>query len=479
MNAIYVRVSTEEQAKSGYSLESQILACQKFIAANAYATADIYKDDGYSGEFIERPGLKRLRNDLYGKLINQVFVYDPDRLSRKLSHMLLLADEIRAAGAELHFMTGNYDASSEGKLFFSLRGAIAEFEKDKIRERTVRGKRSKALSGKLIYNDKAYGYDYDPDKCMYIINEAEAEIIKMIFTLYTTQAYGVRSLKAELNANGIINRKGKPFTLSNLNRILANEMYAGTKWAFKRYDKTVGQHQKKTINRDQSEWIPIPVPAIISTETFAKATHFRKSNTIMSSRNTRHDYLLRNIIRCSESGYVMVGQHTQWYTNDYYYYRCSARANDTFCSNTAYIPADELDETVWNVILSTAQEGRELINLHPVTKQADNTKAKLELHLSNLRQKQTAMLKWVTDGTISISAADKELQTLNKEITATQTALSHTIQTATLTPSVRPEEILGAATFDQKRNAMIKMGMTISAKRNKNREIDWSFKLPD
>lgn len=477
MNAIYARVSTEEQAKSGYSLESQILACQKFISANAFAEAEIYRDDGFSGEFIERPELERLRNDLYGKLINHVFVYDPDRLSRKLSHMLLLADEINAAGAELHFMTGDYDASSEGKLFFSLRGAIAEFEKDKIRERTVRGKRSKALSGKLVYNDKAYGYKYDADKSMYVIDEVEAEVIKTIFTLYTTQMYGVRSLKAELNANGILNRKGKPFTLSNLNRILSNEMYAGTKWAFKRYDKTIGQHQKKTIKRDQSEWIPIPVPAIIDIETFNKSTQFRKSNTRMSSRNAKHDYLLRNMIRCSECGYVMVGQHTKWHANDYYYYRCSARANDNLCSNTAYVPAAELDEKVWNVILLAAQEGRDLKNINPVDKQDHTAKTKLEIHLSKLNEMQAAMLKWVREGTVTISAADKELQPLRKEIAATQVALNHANKKVAVTQIVPPDDIINATTFNQKRDAIIRMGMTISVKRNKDREIDWSFKL--
>lgn len=476
MNAIYARVSTEEQAKSGYSLEDQILSCRNFITTHHFAEAELYKDDGYSGEFIERPALEKLRTDLYAKLISHVFVYDPDRLSRKLSHMLLLADEIRAAGAELHFITGNYDASSEGKLFFSLRGAIAEFEKDKIRERTVRGKRSKALAGKLIYNDKAFGYNYDCDKCMYVINEVEAQVIKTIFALYTTQSYGIRSLKAELNANGIINRKGNPFTISNLHRILSNEMYAGTKWAFKRYDKTVGQHKKKTLQRNESEWIPIPVPAIISVETFEKAKKHRKDNTLMSTRNTRHNYLLRNVIKCSECSYVMVGQHTKWHDRDYYYYRCSARANGNLCSNTAYVPAEALDKMVWDIIVSAAQEGRQPKRPEPIIDQDHNAKTNLETHLLKLRQNQAAILKWITNDTVSIDIAEKELQALNREITATETAIIHAQQKIP-SNNVQSSEIISAITFNQKRAAIIKMGLNVVAKRNKNTEIDWSFKL--
>lgn len=478
MNAIYARVSTEEQAKSGYSIDSQILACRKFLIANNLIEAKIYKDDGYSGEFLERPALEQLRTGLYEKIINHVVVFDPDRLSRKLSHMLLLADEMKAAGAELHFITGDYDASSEGKLFFSLRGAIAEFEKDKIRERTVRGKRSKALAGKLTHNDKTFGYDYDKDKFMYVINEKESEIVRKIFDLYTTQGhgFGLRTLRAELNANGIVNRQEKPFTLSNLQRILSNETYAGTKYAFKRYDKTIGQHKKKQIRRDESEWIPISVPAIISPEIFEKAKQCRSANTIRATRNAKHDYLLRNIIKCPVCGYGMSGQHTKWYERDYYYYRCSAKTHDYDCPNTSYIPAEELDTMAWNEIVKTKEEGR---NFKPAKiKQNSNEKGKLEKYLTELRQKQTAMLRWVTDGTVSIDMAEKELQSLNKEITATQAALSiYTVEKIKISTTEIPlKEILQANTFEQKRKVILNLGITILAE-SKGKEINWSFRI--
>lgn len=77
--------------------------------------------------------------------------------------MLLLADEVDSAGAKLYLVTSSYDASPEGKLF-SMPGAIAEFEKTELRERTQRGKRAKALAGKVVFNDHAYGYDWDAKK---------------------------------------------------------------------------------------------------------------------------------------------------------------------------------------------------------------------------------------------------------------------------------------------------------------------------
>ncbi|WP_010093949.1 recombinase family protein, partial [Ornithinibacillus scapharcae] len=81
MIAIYVRVSTEEQSKKGYSLRNQIEECKK--KANTNQTLE-YIDDGYSGEFLERPGLTKLRQDVKEGHISKVICYDPDRLSRKL-----------------------------------------------------------------------------------------------------------------------------------------------------------------------------------------------------------------------------------------------------------------------------------------------------------------------------------------------------------------------------------------------------------
>ena len=171
MNAIYARVSTDAQAETGYSISDQIRTCREHAEKNGLEIVE-YIDDGYSGEYLERPALERLRDDLRAKLIHNVIVYDPDRLSRNLTNQLLLADEIEKANAQLIFITHDYDASPEGRLFFSIRGAISAFEKAKIRERTLRGKRSKALSGKLTFNDDAYGYTYDKENSMCIVKKS-------------------------------------------------------------------------------------------------------------------------------------------------------------------------------------------------------------------------------------------------------------------------------------------------------------------
>ena len=128
MNAIYARVSSEEQAKSGYSLGDQLQVCRNRLLSMGFTDIKEYIDDGYSGEYLDRPALEELRNALRNKLIQNICIYDPDRLSRNLTNQLLIADEIEKSAANLYFVTGDYDASPEGRLFFNIRGAISAFE---------------------------------------------------------------------------------------------------------------------------------------------------------------------------------------------------------------------------------------------------------------------------------------------------------------------------------------------------------------
>ncbi len=172
MIAIYVRVSTEEQAIKGSSIDSQIEACIKKAG-----TKDVlkYADEGFSGELLERPALNRLREDASKGLISQVICYDPDRLSRKLMNQLIIDDELRKRNIPLIFVNGEYANSPEGQLFFAMRGAISEFEKAKIKERTSSGRLQKMKKGMIIKDSKLYGYKFVKEKRTLEILEEEAK----------------------------------------------------------------------------------------------------------------------------------------------------------------------------------------------------------------------------------------------------------------------------------------------------------------
>ena len=179
--AVYVRVSTEQQAEKGYSLATQLSACKKFALYIGAMKIFEYKDKGYSGEFLDRPALTKMRKAINNKEVDAVVVYDPDRLSRNIYHQGIIYEEIDKAGIELKFVMINFDKYSDNMLLFNMRGVIAQYEKEKIKERTMRGKRGKAAKGMIISNTKPFGYNFDSTKSTYIINEAEADVVRLIF----------------------------------------------------------------------------------------------------------------------------------------------------------------------------------------------------------------------------------------------------------------------------------------------------------
>lgn len=483
MNAIYARVSTLEQVE-GYSLIDQLSSCRNRLLGMNIGNIEEYIDDGYSGEYLERPALDRLRNDIRNKLIEHIAIYDPDRLSRNLTNQLLLADEIEKADTKLIFITHDYDASPEGRLFFSIRGAISAFEKAKIRERTMRGKRTKALSGKLVFNDKPFGYDYDGKNSMYLINETEANIIKLIYSLCADKHYSLRDIILELKSMGIMNRKSKPFALSNIHRILINEMYAGTKWSFRHYGKKTSQYKTKVINRPQEEWIPIQVPAIVTKEQWSIAQQVLAKNKFHAERNTKRNYLLRGIIKCECCNRYMTGICRVQKGVEYKYYVCNKNMENWYLKagkcTTMHIPSSLIEESVWKALSSLIKEDQDIsLYLPNNLKEQDNTTEHVErltTYHEDLQKKRSDIMRWFRDNVIDSATAEKELQEIQKEIAATATALA-TIQdknerNKAKSLNITTKELLAATTFQSKRDILLKLNYTIYATKINNC-IDW------
>lgn len=227
MIAIYARVSTEEQAKKGFSLEDQIKECRKKAKTDEVME---YIDRGVSGEILDRHVLTKLRNDVKDALITKVICLDPDRLSRKLINQLIITDEIEKRGVKLVFVNGEYTKTPEGNLFYSMRGAIAEFEKAKINERMSRGRKEKARQGKVMRNFQIYGYDYDKQQGKIIINE-EAKIVRLIFELFTqpnSMVEGINGIAKYLTSKGIPTKRGAKVRHRQVVRqLLMNRVYMG------------------------------------------------------------------------------------------------------------------------------------------------------------------------------------------------------------------------------------------------------------
>jgi site-specific DNA recombinase len=160
--AIYARVSSDQQ-KENKTIESQVEALVSFSEAKGYVLPEeyIFKDEGYSGAVLVRPGLERVRDLSAEGQLQAILVYSPDRLSRNYAYQVVLMDELQANGTEVLFINSPKAETPEEALLLQFQGMIAEYERAMIKERSRRGKLHKARSGIInILSGAPYGYNY-------------------------------------------------------------------------------------------------------------------------------------------------------------------------------------------------------------------------------------------------------------------------------------------------------------------------------
>jgi len=263
--ALYARVSTDKQAEK-YGIPSQIEALRKRCLERSWTPIldgdkDAFIDDGYSGAELDRPALNRLRQAIREGRVDVVLSYDPDRLSRKLYHQMILAEEFEKQGIKLEFVTQDMGNSPEDRMFFNMRGLVAEYEREKIRERTVRGSRNK----------KKATLEEDSEK---------TQTIRLIFYTFANESLSLQGLAERLNRLHIPTpRGGDRWRASTLGVMLRNEAYIGKLHQFRKYHVEPRMRRqpstkiKKTslVLRPEEEWITVNVPSLVPVELFEAA----------------------------------------------------------------------------------------------------------------------------------------------------------------------------------------------------------------
>ena len=208
MIAIYVRVSTNEQAENGHSITEQIDRLCKFCDALNLGKPKVYNDSGYSGANTDRPALQLLISDVKAKRINKVIVYKLDRLSRSQKDTLMLIEDIFLSnGCDFVSMSENFDTSTPlGKAMIGVLAVFAQLEREQIKERMTMGREARAKQGKYAGSWRLpLGYDYIGGEL--VPNDFEKIQIQKIFSDYANGKAPVTIAK-ELNRSGMTHRYG-------------------------------------------------------------------------------------------------------------------------------------------------------------------------------------------------------------------------------------------------------------------------------
>jgi site-specific DNA recombinase len=223
---LYSRVSTDEQARSGYSLAQQIEVLRQYAAREGYEVVEEIEDAGWSGASLERPGMDRMRDLVATGGISVVLAQDRDRLAREPAYHYLLRKEFEEYGTKIRALNDRGDDSPEGELTDGILDQLARYERAKVAERTRRGKLRKAKEGRVIRVGKApFGFRYDEAGDGLLIHEPEIAVVQRIVR-YAAEGVAVRAIQSRLYAEGIpAPRGGRIWDDHVLRRLIANDVY--------------------------------------------------------------------------------------------------------------------------------------------------------------------------------------------------------------------------------------------------------------
>lgn len=355
--ALYYRVSTDEQAKSGYSIPDQRRTLRDKANAEDWTVVEEIADNGYSGASPDRPGIRRVYELAEAGEVDAVLATKRDRFFRSRLYRLEMDRDLKDHGVTLVSLTDTGNRIGDGVM-----DDFAEWEREQTAERTRKGKLQKARAGKVVGGHaRAYGHDWKRDAdgkvVGYEVNGAEMVVLRRIFALVASGT-GIRTVKSLLDEERVptpgrgaswsrpflrktlLSDLYKPHTVDELREIGVSDEVAS------RLDGNIGHGVYRY------EGIPVPVPdAGIPLETVLEARRRVEAHTRTPHRNTSRVWELRSILYCQECHRRML-THSPHAAAGYFYYRCQclqSGRNDP-CMMREMVRADGIEPKVWDEV---------------------------------------------------------------------------------------------------------------------------------
>jgi site-specific DNA recombinase len=439
--ALYARVSSTKQ-QLNETIASQIAALEEYARQNDYQISPqhVYKDDGYSGARLDRPALDRLRDAVAQGEVEAVLILSPDRLARQFAYQYIVVEEFERAGCEVIFTSHSFGASPAERMLQEMTGVFAEYERALITERCRRGRLHRARQGQVWMSEAPYGYTYLPrtENCRgkLIINEAEAEVVRMIFRWLIDEQLSTYQINKRLNESGIRTRRGKErWCGGTLINLLRNPVYTGTYCYNKRLhvpakrrnmpgDAPPRKHNSSRVTRPREEWIAIGVPAIIEQETWEQARAQLQRNKERAPRNNKkHEYLLKGLLVCGCCQLRMLG-HAGDPVRRKRRYLCSRKetlhAGPKSCPNRT-VQADTIEGLVWQSVSELLCHPQLLLEQYQQRQEPgygtpqQQEQQRLERRLSALRREDQRLIDAYQQGVIELDGLKQRRERLADE----------------------------------------------------------------
>ena len=394
---LYARVSTDEQARSGYSLAQQMEALREYTAREGYEVLEEVTDPGQSGASLERPGMDQVRDLVAAGGVSVVLAPDRDRFAREPAYHYLLRREFEEHDCKLRALNDRGDDSPEGELTDGILDQLAKFERAKTAERSRRGKQRKVREGKILRGRKPpYGFRYNASGDGLVPNESEMVVIERIFRM-AAEGLGPQAIKTRLYDEGTPSPRGdrvwerttlthilrsdlyKPHTREELAGLVSEEVMArfdedgefGVWWfgrkrvtgrSISEPDGNGSRHYRRatiTRIRPKEERTAVPVPAFLERSLIDQARAVLAAHKPPERKRLARQWELRGHLRC-RCGWKMTTHTAKSSGNGaaYHYYVCKQRKehNKTCECTQRSVRAGEAERLVWGFVSDLLRE---------------------------------------------------------------------------------------------------------------------------
>ncbi|MEF3313295.1 recombinase family protein [Paenibacillus sp. GYB004] len=332
--AIYIRVSTQEQAQEGFSVSAQKNRSISYCDSQGWEIFDFYIDEGLSAKDMERDDLKRMLDDAKRRKFDVIVVYKLDRLTRSVLDLYKILEELDKHHIKFKSVTEVYDTTTAtGRLFITLVAALAQWERENLAERVYFGMAEMASQGKRPGGTVCYGYRIGETKKLEI-DESQARIVRMIFDAYERNQ-SMRDIQ-----NTVLKDIKPPklhWSTTTINYMLRNPVYTGRiRWNLRKRGK--GKTNAAMI-------MPGEHPPIISDEQFNRVQRILDKRRILPSAAATSDFIFSGILTCKKCGYSMSGTSRKYKSVRTKYYACVNRQKNFKCTQP-YIREELMEDAL-------------------------------------------------------------------------------------------------------------------------------------
>lgn len=422
--AIYIRVSTQEQAKEGYSIPHQKEKLFKYCQAMNWQVVEIYADEGISGSTIEkRPAAIKMLQDAKKKLFENILILRVDRLCRNTKDLLEIVETLKKYDVSLNAVDQQIDyKTSIGKMTLTILGTFAEFEHSTIHERTMEGRKQKATQGiKSLGRRVPFGYDYINGN---FVANSDAQIVKLIFEK-VADGYGYNQVATFLRKNNVPTIDKLDWNRLHIKRIINNKIYMGhcvLKLKMVEVVDTVATNVESIVNEDLFK----QAQKTISYRTNGKTTKYAYD-----------DFVFADVLYCACCGWKMSPKkvkRAEPKVNEikledryYRYYKCiynMCHPNKQTCENTKVLNAEKFEKHFLIYMDYYVIELKKPIKNNKKISTSSMNKETIEIQIKELTQKKAKLLDRYLEGIIDDDSYFAKNNELIEQIKILETKLS-------------------------------------------------------